>query len=251
MARFSANITVLFTELPLRDRFGAARRAGFDGIEMLFPYDVPAAELAALCHEHALDWVLLNCPAPNWAGGPRGFAALPDGREKFRHDFELALRTAQILRARHIHIMAGKAQGAAARKTYIENLAWACRRAPHASLTIEPINRTDMPGYFLSDFDLAAEVLDAVDMPNLGLQFDSYHAQMITGDAISCWADHAARVRHVQIAGAPDRNEPSRGDVDLGELLGHIQASGYAGWISGEYHPLTTTDAGLGWLSRG
>lgn len=248
MARFAANLTFLFTELPILDRFAAARRAGFDGVEMLFPYDLAAHELAAACHGAALEFVLLNTPPPNWAGGPRGFAAVPGGEERFRHDFDRALRYAQLLRSRHIHVMAGKAEGPAAHRTLVENLRWAAARAPHASLLLEPINQADMPGYFLSDFRLAAQIIAEVGAPNLGLQFDAYHAHVITGDAAACLTAHLDIVRHIQIAGAPGRHEPRIGDIDYGDFFRRVDAAGYRGWVSAEYIPQTTTEAGLRWL---
>ena len=140
MARFAANLTFLFTELPMLDRFAAAKAAGFDGAEVLFPYDLAARELSAACHGAGLEFVLLNTPPPNWAGGPRGFAAVPGSEERFRRDFDRSLRFAQALRSRHLHVMAGKAEGPAARRCLIENLRWACARAPHASLVIEPVH---------------------------------------------------------------------------------------------------------------
>lgn len=248
MAKFAANLTMLFTELPMIDRFAAAKRAGFTGFEILFPYDLAATALRKAAQKDKLEFVLMNCPPPNWAGGPRGFAALPDGEDRFRKDFVRALRFAQELRARHIHILSGKAEGARARDTFIANLKWAAARAPHASLTIEPLNPLDMPGYFLNDFDLAASVLDAVAAPNLGLQFDAYHAHHLTGDVIATWERHAHRVRHIQIAGAPGRHEPKDGDIDYTAFFEAVDRSGYVGWVSAEYHPKTTTEAGLRWL---
>ncbi|ARJ70233.1 hydroxypyruvate isomerase family protein [Paracoccus contaminans] len=249
MARFAANLTFLFTELPMLERFAAARRAGFAGVEVLFPYDLAAAELAAATQAAGLEFVLMNTPPPNWAGGPRGFAAVPGGEERFRHDFERALRLAGALRPRHIHVMAGKAEGAAAHRTLVANLRWAAARAPQASLLIEPINQGDMPGYFLSSFDLAAAVIDEVGATNVGLQFDAYHAQIITGDAAAAWEACSPRVRHIQIAGVPGRHEPRGGDIDYADFFRRVDASGYGGWVSAEYIPRTTTQAGLRWLS--
>lgn len=248
MARFAANLTYLFTELPMQQRFAAARKAGFDGVEILFPYDLAVKELGHAAQSAGVEFVLMNTPPPNWAGGPRGFAAEPGNEGRFRSDFDRALRYAQALRARHLHVMAGKAEGDAARQTLVANLTWACARAPHSSLTIEPMNRTDMPGYFLDSFDLAAEIIAEVAAPNLGLQFDAYQAQMIHGDALEVWDRHSGLVRHVQIAGCPGRHEPRLGDIDYAAFFRAVEASGYQGWVGAEYTPLTSTEAGLRWL---
>lgn len=248
MAKFAASLTYLFTELPMIQRFAAAKRAGFDGVEILFPYDLATKELKEAAQAQGLEFTLMNTPPPNWAGGPRGFAAEPGVEERFRLDFDRALRFAQALKVRHIHIMAGRAEGPGARQTFIENLKWAAERAPHASLTIEPINDIDIPGYYLSNFDLAAEILAEVNAPNLGLQFDTYHAHMIHGDIVSTWQRHQDLVRHVQIAGAPGRHEPRHGDIDFVRFFEVVDQSGYNGWVSAEYTPERTTEAGLRWL---
>lgn len=248
MARFAANLTFLFTELPMLDRFAAAKAAGFDGVEILFPYDLVVSDLTRAAQAAGVEFLLLNTPPPNWAGGPRGFAAEPGREERFRRDFDRALRFAQALSARHIHVMAGKADGGAAEAVFIDNLRWATARAPHASILIEPANAADLPGYFLNDLDQAAAVLDAVGAPNLGLLFDAYHAHMITGDATAAFAAHARRVRHIQIAGAPGRHEPRGSDIDYAAFFRAVDAAGYQGWVAAEYAPRTTTEAGLRWL---
>ncbi|MEF9604425.1 TIM barrel protein [Paracoccus sp. PXZ] len=248
MAQFAANLTYLFTELPMLQRFAAARRAGFDGVEILFPYDLAVKELVQAAQAARVEFVLMNTPPPNWAGGPRGFAAEPGNEARFRSDFDRALRFARALGVRHLHVMAGKASGGLARRTFVENLRWASQRAPQTSLTIEPMNHADMPGYFLDSFDLAAEIVEEVDAPNLGLQFDVYHAQMIHGDALAVWQRHAGRVRHVQIADWPSRHEPRQGDIDLAGLFRAIDIAGYRGWVGAEYTPRSSTEAGLRWL---
>lgn len=250
MLRFAANLTTLFTEMPLLDRFAAAAEAGFEGVEILFPYDVAALELYRASVAAGTEIVLINAPPPNWAGGPRGFAAVPGLEERFRRDFERSLRVAQALRARHIHVMAGRAEGPEALETFVANLAWATERAPHASLTIEPINRSDMPGYFLADYDLAIDIIDRIATPNLGLQLDTYHAQAITGDMMACWRKVAPLVRHIQIAGSPGRHEPDQGILDHQALFAALDDWGYRGWVAAEYAPARTTQAGLGWLAR-
>lgn len=250
MPRFAANLTMLFTELPMLDRFAAAAETGFTGVEILFPYDLPARDLSRAAIAAGLDFVLLNTPPPNWAGGPRGFAAEPGREERFRSDFDRALRFAEALRARHIHVMAGYAQGPSARDTFVANLRWAAERASHASLTIEPLNPADQPGYFLADFDLAAELIAEVGAPNLGLQYDSYHAHLITGDAVAVWHRHKGIIRHIQIAGVPERHEPLGEAIDYPAFFADLDQSGYRGWVSAEYNPAGLTAQGLGWLPR-
>lgn len=247
MPKFAANLTLLFNELPFVERFAAARRAGFAAVEVLFPYDMPAPAILDRLSGNDLTLVLMNGPPPNYTDRPRGFAAIPGGEALFRQDFVRALRVARLLRPQHLHLMAGVAQGPAARAAMIANLTWAATEAPDLSLTIEPINRADMPGYFLNDFAMAAEILDAVGMPNVRLQFDAYHAHRITGDVMATWAQVRTRVAHVQVGGLPDRREPMAGVVDYPAFFAALDADGYRGWVAGEYHPAGRTDEGLEW----
>lgn len=249
MPRFAANLTMLFTDLAFEDRFDAARRAGFQGVEILFPYDIPARTLQQAADKARMPVVLINSPAPNWSGGPRGFAAIPGNEALFQRDFLRALKLAKKLKAQHIHIMAGNATGDDATRAFIDNLTWAAAQDPDQSLTIEPINQTDRPGYFLSDFDQAAAILTKVGAPNLGLQYDAYHAQMITGDAMAVLQQHLTHIRHVQIAGCPGRNEPMGGQIDYPAIFAALDRGGYDGWVSAEYDPAGLTEPGLGWLS--
>ncbi|WP_133487255.1 hydroxypyruvate isomerase family protein [Aliiroseovarius marinus] len=248
MPRFAANLTLLFTELPFLDRFDAAAEAGFEAVEVLFPYDDAAKDIRRRLIANGLQMVLINTPPPNWTGGPRGFAATPDGQERFRHDFKRALRFAQAFNATHLHIMAGAAEGDAARAAFVENLTWAAAQAPDQSLTIEPINRDDMPGYFLSNYALAADILAEVNAPNLHLQFDAYHAHKITGDMPATWEKVKHLTRHIQVGGIPDRHEPEAGVIDYPAWFRQLDDEGYAGWVSGEYHPAGRTEDGLSWI---
>ncbi len=249
MPKIAANLTMLFTELPFLERFDAASEAGFDGVEVLFPYDDPAADILRELHATGLPLALINAPPPNYAGGPLGYAAVPGLEDRFRRDFRRVLRYARRLGAQHIHIMAGEAEGPEAQQTFLRNLGWAAAEAPGQSLTIEPLNPQDKPGYFLNDFAQAAEVIGEVGAANLGLQFDSYHAHVITGDVTGTWRDCAPLVRHVQIGDAPGRHEPGSGEIDFAGFLAALAEAGYDGWISAEYHPGGRTGDGLGWLA--
>ena len=248
MLRFAANISLLFKEIPYLDRFQAAADNGFFAVEILFPYEFAAKETRWALIANGLELVLINAPPPNYAGGTPGFAALPEGIDRFQRDIRRALRFADELKAGQIHVMAGETDAPSAKATMIANLQWAADHAPKHRFTIEPLNPADKPGYFLNNYDLAAEILDAVERPNVALQFDSYHAQVIHGDAVAVWEQHKRRVSHIQIGDAPGRTEPGRGGVDFATLLASIDASGYDGWVSAEYNPTTTrTEDSLSW----
>ena len=249
MPRFAANISMLFAELPYLDRFPAAAAAGFEAVEILNPYELAAKETQRALLANGLELLLINAPPPNYTGGMPGYAAVPDGADRFQRDIRRVLRYAEALKAGKIHVMAGYAKGDAALQTFVENLQWAADRAPGQQFTIEPLNSGDQPGYFLDDYTLAVEVLDAVDRPNVGLQYDAYHAQLIHGDAAKVWETFGSRAVHVQIGAAPGRCEPGTGPVDFQRLFAAIDASGYGGWVSAEYTPSTRrTEDSLTWM---
>lgn len=246
--KFSANLTFLFKEYPFLERFAAASESGFDAVEVLFPYDDAVSEIVHKMALADMPMVLINNPPPNYTGGERGFAAVPGSEDRFRRDFKRTLRYAQRLKPLHIHIMAGKAEGLVAQDTFIRNLRWATAEAPNQSLTIEPINPIDMPGYFLADYDQAAKIVTQIDAPNLGLQFDTYQAHQINGDALKTWQDHNNLIRHVQVGSSPDRNEPDRGDVDHTAFFAQLAQDQYDGYVSAKYNPKARTLEGLAWM---
>lgn len=247
MPLFAANLTMLFTEVPVLDRPGLAAQAGFDGAEILFPYDHSPREYEVALA--GLPLALINTPPGDWLAGDRGFAAVPGEEARFRDSFLRGAEVASRLGAARLHVMAGVAKGPQAEQVFCENLAWAAAQAPDQRLVIEPLNPDDMPGYFLNDFDQAARILDDLALPGVGLQFDLWHAARIHGNAQAVWARHAARVHHIQIAGFPGRNEPGGGGFDLTALCRDTDAAGYDGWIAAEYRPARATVHGLGWLA--
>jgi hydroxypyruvate isomerase len=246
MPRFAANLTLLFTEVPMLDRPEFAARAGFDGIEVLFPYDTPVADWERALA--GLPVALINTPPGNWISGDRGFAARPDDVAAFRDGFLRSADYATRLGAARVHVMAGVAKGPQAEAIYSENLAWAAAQAPDLRLCIEPLNPDDMPGYFLNDYDQAARILDDLSSDRIGLQFDLWHAARLHGDAAAVWAQHCHRVAHVQIAGFPARNEPGGGGFSLPALCDAVDALENV-WIAAEYRPARGTAQGLGWLA--
>lgn len=251
MPRFAANLSLLFTELPYFERFEAAAQAGFEAVEILFPYELAAQDTRRALIANGLELVLINAPPPNYAGGAPGYAAIPGGCERFRSDIRRVMRYAEVLHPGLIHVMSGYASGVQAFDCFVQNLQWAADFAPHQHFTIEPLNPVSQPDYFLNDYDLAVEALDRINRPNVGLQYDSFHAKMIHGDALSVWRRFQGRVIHAQVGAAPDRSEPGRGDIDFPALFDLMDSSGYSGWVSAEYVPSTPrTEASLGWLRQ-
>lgn len=249
MIRLAANLSFQFGEAAFLDRFERAARAGFTGVEYLFPYDHDPTELAARLRHNGLEQVLFNMSPGNWANGDRGLAAVPGREAEFRASVDDALRHADALGCRRIHVMAGVASGPDAKRAYLANLDYAARAFERHGVTplIEPINRRDMPGYFLADFNDAREVVAAVD--GIRLQFDIYHRQIIHGDVTVGLREAMPVIRHIQIAGVPDRHEPDSGELDAGRIFGVIRDLGYDGWIGCEYRPRGVTEEGLGWMA--
>ncbi len=246
----AANLSHLWPELPYLDRFDAAAAAGFTGVEVLFPYDVPAKETQRALMRGGLQMVLINAPPPNYTGGARGFAAEAGNEARFAHDMRRACRYAQALRVPMIHVMSGYAEGQVAKETMIANLKQAVQDTPAGiTLMLEPLCPQSQPGYFLNDYALAAEIIAAVDAPNLRLQFDSYHAQMIHGDAVAVFNQYRDLITHVQIGDTPIRGAPGTGDVDFPALFAALRAAQYSGWVSGEYTPAGSTQSTLKWMS--
>lgn len=253
MPKLAANLSFLFQEHAFLDRFAAAADCGFCGVEFLFPYDHPADVAAAAAERAGVAIVLFNLPPGDWSAGERGIAALPGREAEFRAGVDQALAYAAALGTKTLHVMAGlvdEADRTAARRVYLDNLRYAADRAPPGlTLTIEPINQRDMPGYFLRNTTEAAAILDDVGAPNLKLQLDFYHAQISGGDLLRRLEALFPRVAHVQIAGVPHRHEPSDGEVHYPFLLQRLDALGYDGWVGCEYRPAAGTRAGLGWAA--
>jgi hydroxypyruvate isomerase len=250
--KVAANLGFLFTELPPLARIGAAREAGFDGVELLFPYDLDARAVARELRTHGMPLVQINSPPGKREAGEVGFAAVPGCAQEFRDSMETALRWLSDAGGSQLHVVAGVLPAAAdvgrVHETYVRNLQWAADIARDVRIMIEPINTRDIPGYALTTVAQAADVLRDVARPNVGLQLDLYHCQIMGGDLTHRIRQFASLIRHVQIAGAPDRNEPDRGEVNVLHVLRTLADVDYDGWISGEYRPTTSTLDSLGWL---
>lgn len=250
MPRFAANLSMMFTEYPFLERFAAARAAGFDAVEYLFPYDFEPAEIKSALDAANLTQALFNAPPGDWEAGERGMAAVPGSSPEFQTSIGTALRYAAELKPHRMHVMAGNAAGKGAQATYVENLRWLTEHAPDQQFVIEPINTRDMPSYFLNKSDQAVAVIEAVGAPNLQLQFDLYHTQIMEGDLTRRLERLIGYIGHVQIAGVPDRHEPDQGEFNMTHLFEVLDRVGYDGWVGCEYRPAGRTEDGLGWFHR-
>jgi 2-dehydrotetronate isomerase len=260
MPQFAANLSMLYPEHAFLDRFAAAADDGFKAVEFLFPYAFAKADLAARLKAHGLQQVLFNAPPGDWDGGERGLASLPGREAEFRAGLLTALDYAAELSCPRIHVMAGlrttDADTTEHEATYLTNLEWAANQAMKAQveILIEPINRRDMPGYFLNRQDVAHSIVTEVGAPNLKVQMDLYHCQVVEGDLGMKLRQYlpTGRVGHIQIAGVPHRHEPDQGEVNFAYLCALLDELGYPGWVGCEYRPAQPgaggTSAGLGWL---
>lgn len=264
MPRFAANLSMLYPEHAFLDRFEAAARDGFEAVEFLFPYEHPAAEIAARLKANGLRQVLFNAPPGDWNAGDKGLACLPAREAEFREGITRALAYAQALDCPRIHVMAGLVPAGVARDslrpTYVANLRWAAAQAAPrgVALMIEPINTRDIPGFFLNRQDHAHELVIEIGAPNVQVQMDLYHCQIVEGDVAMKIRQYlpTGRIGHFQIAGVPQRHEPDVGELDYGYLFAVIDevsaGCGWDGWIGCEYRPARGaaaggTTAGLGW----
>jgi hydroxypyruvate isomerase len=250
MPRFAANLGHLFAERPLIERFGAAAVAGFDAVELLFPYDVPASAVKAELARHGLTQLGINTLLGR--DGESGLAAIPGREREWESLFKLALDYALTIGARSVHCLAGcvpPQQRPAAETVFIRNLARAAEEAAKSGimLLIEPLNPRDRPDYFLSRVEHAADIIGKVGAPNLRIQFDFYHVQIASGDLIRRFEAHLPLIGHVQVAGVPLRREPDEGEVNYPEIFAALDRLGYAGFVGCEYRPRGRTEDGLGW----
>jgi hydroxypyruvate isomerase len=272
MPQFAANLSWMYTELPMAERFAAAARDGFSAVEILSPYAWAPHELQAILQQHGQQLVLFNAPPGGldvasiekaWASAQKGTACLPGHEAEFRAGIAIALDYAQALGCPRIHVMAGVLPAGMEREavqpTYINNLREAAVQAARVGvdLLIEPINTRDIPRFFLNRQDHAHEIIREVGVANVKVQMDLYHCQVVEGDLAMKLRKYlpTGQVGHLQIAGAPGRNEPDVGEINYPYLLALLDELGYRGWVGCEYKPLRgaqagATSDGLGWLKK-
>jgi len=245
MIRFSANLGFLWAELALPDAIRAAAANGFEAVECHWPYDTDPALVKSALDETGLPMLGLNTVR----GDGNGLSALTGRESEARAAIDQAVEYAVAIGAHNIHVMAGFASGEAAHRAFVSNLRYALARVAGRgiSLLIEPLNHFDAPAYFLQTADQAAEIIAEINDPNLKLMFDCYHLQIMQGDLSRLLQAMLPTIGHIQIAAVPNRAEPDEGELDYRHILKHIDAIGYKGFIGAEYHPRSSTEAGLGW----
>jgi 2-dehydrotetronate isomerase len=264
MPRFAANLSMLYNEYEFLDRFQAAAIDGFKAVEYLFPYAFESQQLAQCLRDHELQQVLFNAPPGDWDQGDRGLACLPNRLSEFKSSVLHALEYAVELNCPRIHVMAGlidpHANPMTTEQTYVNNIAWAAEQAQSVNrdILIEPINTRDMPGYYLNYQAQAHQIVERINMPNIKVQMDLYHCQIMEGDLASKIRQYlpTGRVGHFQIAGVPMRNEPNFGELNylfLFDVIDEVAtACQWQGWVGCEYRPVRGaiphgTRQGLGW----
>jgi hydroxypyruvate isomerase len=254
MPKFAANLSMMFTEAPFLDRFAAASEAGFQAVEFLFPYEHSPEVVQYQAASAGVEVILFNMPPGNWSGGERGITCIPGREEEFREGVEKAIEYAAILGTPRLHAMAGivprDADPSACRTTLIENLKYAARQVAKHDITLllEAINTRDMPGFCVSTQMDSNAICEAVNEPNLKMQMDLYHMQVMEGDLATKLRHYAPQCGHIQIAGCPERHEPDSGEVRYEYLFRLLDELGYEGWVGCEYRPAGRTVDGLEWF---
>jgi hydroxypyruvate isomerase len=253
MPTFAANLSFMFNEWDFLDRFDAAAEVGFTAVEFLFPYEHPPEVIAGALERSGLDLALFNLPAGDWARGERGLAALPARFEEVKAGVLKALPYIQATGVKRVHLMAGIAdarspEADAAYRASVRHVAGKLDEAG-VQLMIEPINGRDMPGYFLNDFAIAETVIGELGLPNLKLQFDVYHRQIIRGDVVMALRALMPIIGHVQIASVPSRHEPDAEELNYPYIFRELDLLGYEGFVGCEYRPRGKTTDGLDWFT--
>ncbi|MBL7127008.1 MAG: hydroxypyruvate isomerase [Dehalococcoidales bacterium] len=254
MPKFSANLSMLFTEVGFADRFERSARAGFKAVECQFPYELPKEDIAERLGKYGLELVLYNIPAGSWAAGERGTACLPGRESEFQEGVGKAIEYAKALKCPRINCLVGltpkDAPADKVRQTLVSNLKFAAEAMQKAgiSLLVEMLNDKDVPGFYLVRTQDTLKLFEEVKHANLWLQYDIYHMQVMEGNLAKTIQENVSRIGHIQLADNPGRHEPGTGEINFTNLFKFIDESGYTGWIGCEYKPAGATEDGLGWV---
>jgi len=256
MPRFSANISMLFKEVELPERFEAAARAGFKAVEIQFPYAWDKDRLGQIARHAGVEVVLINIPAGDSEKGDRGIGCLPLRVDEFRKGVADAIEYSKVLGCKQMNCLAGVAPAdvdrAKLRETYVSNLRYAAAELARHGMTllIEPINTQTVPGFYLNTSTQALAIIDEVGAANLKLQYDLFHMRIMGDDLAEAIAGNLAKIGHMQFADVPGRHEPGTGEIDFPPLFGLVDRLGYRGWIGAEYVPTGKTGDGLAWARK-
>ena len=256
MTKLAANISMMFTEVDFLDRFEVAAKAGFKGVEYLFPYDYPADQIKEKLDQNGLTQVLFDFPAGDWDAGERGIGALPDRIGEFQDGVGMAVEYARVLECERLTVLAGKANAnktdVAMQQTLVDNLKFASNAVIDTNTTIllEAINTIDIPGYYVSRTDQSRAAVESAEADNVKVQYDIYHMQIMEGDVTRAIDSNLDVIGHFQLADNPGRHEPGTGEINYDFLLSHIDSKGYEGWVGCEYIPSEDTSSGLGWAAK-
>jgi len=254
MPKFSANLTMLFTEVDFLDRFERAAQAGFKGVECQFPYQWEKEALVEKLEKHGLELVLHNLPAGDFAAGERGIACLPGREEEFQEGVGLAIEYAKALRCPRLNCLVGltpkEVPAEKVRQTLVDNLRFAATALEKEGIPflVEALNKYDFPGFYLTSTRDVLQLFDEIKHTNLRLQYDIYHMQVAEGNLTRTILDNIGRIGHIQLADNPGRHEPGTGEINFTNLFQFIDEAGYNGWIGCEYKPTGVTEDGLEWI---
>lgn len=254
MRRFSANISFMFKEYPMLERFAAAKRADFGAIEIAFPYDTPVQDLKAAKEEHGLDMTVMNVPAGDTMTGGLGNSAVPGREDEFKRSLDEAVRYAAALRPRAVNVLSGAPLKEFERERCLDVMTRNAVLAADAFASIgiptvmEAINTRDRPNTLLSRTEEAMEVVRRANHPNLGIEFDIYHMYVMGEDLVATAAKYIKHIGNIQFADDPGRHEPGTGTCDFAAVFAGIEKAGWTGYFAAEYMPATTTEEGLGWM---
>jgi len=255
MVNLAANLSMMFNEVDFMSRFKEASNLKFKAVEYLFPYDFPKDNILNELKENNLNQILFDLPAGDWEAGDRGIATDPSRVNEFKDGVELAIEFANIINPKNLTCLVGKKPSSVsdvqAKDTLVENLLFAAKELDSSDfkLLVEPINTVDIPGYWLCKTNQALDIINEVNHPNLNLQYDIYHMQIMEGNVINTIKNNLKIIGHMQLADNPGRHEPGTGELNYPVIFEEINSMGYEGWIGCEYVPLENTVTGLNWAS--
>jgi len=256
MLQFTANLSLLFTELDLIDRFKAAKKSGFDSVEIQFPYSLPAEQIKEVLDQQQLKLVLFNVDADDLLRGGEGLAAVPEKKQQFLLALEQSKTYAKILNPEVINILPGRCHIAPERKaeylsTFTSNLSLAVDTFSELNIktVFEAINTVDMPGFIVNTGQQMLDIINQINNPQLFMQYDIYHMDKMGEDIATFISRHNDKIGHIQFADNPGRNQPGTGAINFEPIFTTIAQSLYSGWVGAEYNPLGSTKQSLNWLS--